>query len=194
MKCLASNDSLKLPMKSNYVDNELWLSAVEAETKGRRNARELRETAERNGMETICSDAVTASILLADWLSINDWPIPASAAECPEGEPNEVELDLGSELEGKNAIPKIPYRWKEFLTEDSWIYENIHAKSFDDLRVEHSEKCQSQKHFKKVLSRRAYWDRADRFAKYHGLPKRRFKGRCCCRDCQTVTDSPLTGD
>jgi hypothetical protein len=94
------------------------------------------------------------------------------------------------------AIPKTkePYKWKDQLAEDHWIYENIHANSFNDLMVKHNEHCQSKKNFKKVLTRRAYWARSDRYADYHLLPKRRFKGACECPDCQTVTDTPLTTD
>ena len=97
-------------------------------------------------------------------------------------------------VDAESAIPKPlePYKWKEFLAEDAWVYENIHANSFAELNVEHSKQCQSKKNFKKVLSRRAYWVRADRYADYHGLRKRRFKGACECPDCQTVTDTPLT--
>jgi hypothetical protein len=114
-------------------------------------------------------------------------------------------LDLNSlpdkilKLDGIAALPAIPktkesYKWKDQLAEDHWIYENIHANSFDDLKVKHNEQCQSKKNFKKVLSRRAYWARGDRYADYHGLPKRRFKGACVCSDCQAVTDTPLTTD
>jgi hypothetical protein len=87
-----------------------------------------------------------------------------------------------------------PYKWMEFLAEDAWIYENIHSNSFDDLRVDHNEQCQSKKHFKKVLVRNQYKTRADRYADYHTFPKRRVKGACECPDCQPVTDTPLTSD
>lgn len=90
--------------------------------------------------------------------------------------------------------PLKPYMWKDFLVEDEWIYENIHAHSLEDLVVKHDQQCQSKNHFKKILTRKAYWNRADRYAKYHGFTKRRFKGACECHDCQTVTDTPLTGD
>jgi len=82
-----------------------------------------------------------------------------------------------------------PYKWPEFLIEDEWIYENIHSDGFDDLKAKHAEHCQSRKHFKKPLSRRQYWTRADRYADYHDSDKRRFKGACECPDCQTVTDT-----
>lgn len=82
-----------------------------------------------------------------------------------------------------------PYQWRRSLAEDEWIYENIHSKSFDEFRVEHSEHCQSNKHFGKTLARRSYWNRADRYADYHGLPLRRFKNACKCQDCQTVNDT-----
>lgn len=74
MKKLADKGSLTLPLTSNYVDGELWLSAIQAESDKRPDAKELLEVAERNGMETICTDAITASILCADWLANNNWP------------------------------------------------------------------------------------------------------------------------
>jgi hypothetical protein len=111
--------------------------------------------------------------------------------------PNNLCKDSPSKLDNvdaESAIPKPlePYKWMEFLAEDAWVYEIIHANSFAELKVEHRKQCQSKKNFKKVLSRRAYWERADRYADYHGLRKRRFKGACKCPDCQTVTDTPLT--
>lgn len=118
-----------------------------------------------------------------------------SSAILPEHPRNDLpptHENVGSE----SFFPKElqPYKWKACLAEDHWIYENIHDNSFEELVVKHSEQCQSGKNFEKVLSRRAYWARVDRYADYHGLPKRRFKGACNCPACQTVTDTPLTPD
>ncbi len=116
--------------------------------------------------------------------------VPSSTTKAHDGYSRNVNVTV----DPATTQNREPYKWKEFLVEDAWIYGNIHTNSFDDFRVEHSQQCQSKKHFNKILSRRAYWDRVDRYADYHGLPKRRFKGACGCPDCQTVTDTPLTND
>ncbi len=78
MKRLAEGGTLELPLKSKYLDEELHLSSVMAADEKSADASKLREAVERNGMETRCTDAMTASILLADWLSYVDWPLGPS--------------------------------------------------------------------------------------------------------------------
>lgn len=190
MKQLVEGGILNLPMKTKHLDEVLYLSAISAEkrdgadNKNRVQASKLMELAERNGRVTRCTDAMTASILLADWLSCNNWPVESSSVV--------IAANCSADVVSTGGRPR--YKWKEHLAEDAWIYENIHSNSLDDLKAEHNEQCQSSKHFGKLLSRRAYWARADRYAEYHGLPTRRFKGACKCPDCQPVTDTPLTGD
>ena len=74
MKQLASRNLLTLPLNTGYLDHELWLRAIKAENARSSDANELLEATERNGTETLCTDAFTASILFADWLANNDWP------------------------------------------------------------------------------------------------------------------------
>lgn len=87
MKQLAEGGILELPMKSKYLDEELFLSSIMAADEKSANASELRGMVERNGMVTQCTDAMTASILLADWLSQDDWPLGTSQFSRSDSDP-----------------------------------------------------------------------------------------------------------
>lgn len=97
--------------------------------------------------------------------------------------------DQGKAGSASAKKPQAPYPSPDNLSEDKWIFSNIHRHKFDDLRVEHIEWCQSRKKTQRSLSRNQYKTRSDRYAEYHDLPIRRFKGACKCPDCQPVTDT-----
>ena len=141
MQQFAACGELTLPMNTNYVDRELSLSAMKAELDKGAHANELRTAAERNGLERRCTDAVTASILLADWLSNNDWPFE----NC--GEPSHPELQtlehsmtaigLNVQIAGTKQKPQKPIN---SMRSTEAIQPLVGGGRFDDRSIEEIER------------------------------------------------------
>ena len=88
---------LSLPIQTGYVDQNTWLNACDANNHAndpseqekdlyRAQFNELWAKTLQIGKEYICEDTITASVLFAKWLSINDWPF----------------CELGKQLESPN--------------------------------------------------------------------------------------------